>query len=162
MIKKSKVFTVNIVIIFLILSSLCYSQPVLDAKEERTERILRKYEITNEITDNKLIIESGNYNSYNSFPLPKDTIQVDTIKGTPEEKIVKANDTAKTEEGKIKSKDSTRYNIFGDLLDDDTVYNKKYPLWIPALEVLGVNAATAFVNRYIFDLDFGRIGFNSI
>ena len=160
-IKKSKSFAVIVLIAFFTMPYLCYSQSDLKVNEEVVERIIQKLEITDGITDGKQIKESVNYYFEKFSALPMDTIKNDSIKGTPEEKIIKVNDTTKTEEDKIKSKDSTRYNIFGDLLYDDTVYNKKYPLWIPVLEVLGVNAATAFVNRYIFDLDFGRIGFNS-
>ena len=51
--------------------------------------------------------------------------------------------------------------MFGDLLDDDSVYNKKYPLWRPALEVLGVHVLTGLTNRYVFDVPFARVGFKT-
>ena len=52
-------------------------------------------------------------------------------------------------------------NKYGDLLDDDTAYNIKYPLWIPAVEVLGAVAFTWALDRYLLNADYARIGFNS-
>lgn len=85
----------------------------------------------------------------------------DTIKGTPDEKIIKFNADSTNKKDQIKSIDSTRYNIFGDLLKDDPEYNKKYPLWIPMVEILGVHASLGLFNRYVSNEDFGRVGFNS-
>lgn len=155
-INKLNDFIAIAVIIFLTMSTLCYSQSVLEAREDNAERIMRKLDTLNESEDNTQIIESHNYITNNSLDLP-----IDTIKNTKDEKIVKSNDTAKTEEDKIKSYDSTKFNMFGNLLKDDPGYNKKYPLWIPIVEVLGVHAFTGLFNRYIANTDFGRVGFNS-
>lgn len=38
--------------------------------------------------------------------------------------------------------DTTAQNKYGDLLNDDSLFNKKYPIWIPAVEVFGVNLLT--------------------
>ena len=142
------------------LSSQCYSQSVLDAREEKAKTNIQTFETKNGITENMQINEFGNFRPDITSSFPKDTIK-SSKENTKDEKIVKKNDTAKTEESKVKSYDSTKYNMFGNLLDDDSVYNKKYPLWIPALEVLGVHALTGLANRYIFDSPFGRVGFNS-
>ena len=54
--------------------------------------------------------------------------------------------------------DTTVQNKYGDLLNDDAEYNKKYPIWIPAVEALGANALTWSVDRYILNADYARIG----
>lgn len=84
----------------------------------------------------------------------------DTTKGTPDEKIVKSNSNPadKNIQIKIKSIDSTRYTMFGDLLNDNTVYNKKSPLWIPVVEVPAFNVAVWAIDRYVLNEDFSRIG----
>jgi hypothetical protein len=53
--------------------------------------------------------------------------------------------------------DSTLFNKYGDLLNDDLLYNKRQPLWKPAAEVLGVNVVFAGFNRYIAKADYGYI-----
>jgi len=83
----------------------------------------------------------------------------DTIKGTPDEKIVKSNSNPanKNIQIQIKSIDSTKYNMFGDLLRDDTVYNKKYPLWMPLWEVPAFNVGIWAIDRLIINADYARI-----
>jgi hypothetical protein len=53
--------------------------------------------------------------------------------------------------------DSTKQNKYGDLLVDDPEYNKKYPLWIPAVEVFGINTLLNVVDRYALKLDFANV-----
>lgn len=143
------------VITFITTSTPCYSQIVTDAIEEKAERITQITEI-NSITDSKQFEEYGKFYSGNLSDFP-----TDTLKNTKDERIVKFNDTTIKEEDKIKSIDSTRFNMFGDLLNDDTVYNKKHPLWLPIAEVFGVHILTGFFNRYVISPDFGRISINS-
>jgi hypothetical protein len=160
-IRKSKAFAAIVLITFLTISPLCYSQSVLEAREEKTDRIIQKYEIINVIAKSEQINESGNYRPDNFYASPRDTIPKDTTKGTKDEKIIKSNSDPVNKDDQIKSYDSTRYNMFGDLLNDDPVYNKKYPLWIPAVEVLGMHVVTGLTNRYVFNASFGTVGFNS-
>lgn len=54
--------------------------------------------------------------------------------------------------------DTTFQNKYGDLLYDDPEYNKKYPLWKPAAEVLGAIAFTWSVDRLILNADYARVG----
>jgi hypothetical protein len=54
--------------------------------------------------------------------------------------------------------DTTAYNRYGDLLNDDTTYNKKYALWKPATEVLGVAGITWAFDRYALNAGYARIG----
>src|SRR5579863_8237375 len=62
------------------------------------------------------------------------------LKEIKEEKIKKLSDsTGGNEPRKNPHIDTTVTNRYGDLLDDDSLYNKKYPWWKPALGVLGTN-----------------------
>ncbi|MCX6285002.1 MAG: DUF3943 domain-containing protein, partial [Bacteroidetes bacterium] len=103
---------------------------------------------------------------------PKKVAPNDTIvpgKGTPEEqlkkikevKIEKLSDSAGNEPLKSKLVDTTMQNKYGDLLDDDTAYNKRYPLWIPSVEVLGALTVTWAADRFILNADYARTGFNT-
>src|SRR5438552_3811868 len=48
-------------------------------------------------------------------------------------------------------------NMYGDLLNDDAVYNKTSPAWKPFIEVIAVNNATWLVDRYLFNEPYSRI-----
>lgn len=103
---------------------------------------------------------------------PQDTTKVapsDTIvpaKGKPEEqlkeikeeKVKHLSDSTGNEPKKSALVDTTVQNKYGDLLDDDTTYNKKYPLWIPLLQVAGANAFVWAYNRYGVNEEFARVG----
>lgn len=45
--------------------------------------------------------------------------------------------------------DTVVQNKYGDLLKDDSAYNKKYPLWIPFIEGVGDNAALSLIDSKI-------------
>ena len=125
---KSKPFPALVVITFLFISSLCYSQSVEANKKD--------------------LIKSVDSTSASHG---------DTIKGTPDEKIVKSNSNPANKDDQIKPIDSTRYTMVGDLLNDDTVYNKKYPLWMPIWEVPAFNIGIWVIDRYIINADYARI-----
>lgn len=57
--------------------------------------------------------------------------------------------------------DKTVYNRYGDLLEDDTSYNKKYALWKPAVETLGALVFTWSLDRYILNADYARVGIST-
>ena len=63
---------------------------------------------------------------------------------------------------RISLKDTSLYNSYGDLLNDDPEYNEKSALWKPALGVVQGNLFTFAVDRYILNYPFSRIGFQSI
>jgi hypothetical protein len=98
------------------------------------------------------------------------TTPIDTIipgKGPVKEQIKQIDEKKKAllsepEAGTAPKKspliDTTKQNKYGDLLRDDTAYNKKYPLWKPALGVFGVNAFTWSIDRFLMNADFSRIG----
>ncbi len=51
-----------------------------------------------------------------------------------------------------------KHNMYGNLTDDDTLYNRKYPIWIPTIEVIGVNGLIWSIDRYVFNFDYSHIG----
>jgi len=103
---------------------------------------------------------------------PKKVAPTDTIvpgKGTREEqikkidsvKVEKLSDSVGNEPQKSTLVDTLKQNKYGDLLDDDTAYNKRYPLWIPSAEVLGALTFTWALDRYALNADYARIGIQS-
>jgi hypothetical protein len=50
------------------------------------------------------------------------------------------------------------HNMYGDLLNDDPVYNPKYVWWKPALRVVVANGLTWSIDRFIYNFDYSRIG----
>ncbi|RWY55775.1 DUF3943 domain-containing protein [Mucilaginibacter gilvus] len=95
---------------------------------------------------------------------PADTIK--KSKGDPnlQLKQIKAakdnllKDSTNNEPKKSLFVDTTIQNKYGDLLNDDIQYNKKYPIWKPAVEVLGVNVFTWSLDRFILNAEFSHIG----
>jgi hypothetical protein len=49
------------------------------------------------------------------------------------------------------------HNSYGDLLNDDPAYNKRYPVWIPALRVATTNVFNWSLARYFFNYEWARI-----
>lgn len=49
------------------------------------------------------------------------------------------------------------HNMYGDLLNDDPVFNKRYPVWIPAARVAFTNVVNWTVVRYLFKYDWAKI-----
>jgi hypothetical protein len=58
---------------------------------------------------------------------------------------------------KMSSTDSTFYNKYGDLLNDDPVYNPRYAVWIPAVRVLSADVFNWAVARYFFKYDWAKV-----
>jgi len=91
---------------------------------------------------------------------PTDTITPD--KGTPKEqlkeikevKVKQLSDSTGNQPKKSALVDTTVQNKYGDLLDDDSLYNKRYPCWKPALGVLGINAFVLSLDRYYLKYDY--------
>jgi len=57
--------------------------------------------------------------------------------------------------------DSTKKNRYNNLLEDDPQYNKKYPLWVPAVEVVAMNAILNIVDRSVYNLNFAKVDLHS-
>jgi hypothetical protein len=57
--------------------------------------------------------------------------------------------------------DTMKYNMYGDLRNDNPLYNPKASIGITALRVTMTNVTTLFIDRYILKYDYSRVGFNS-
>ncbi|HSY77049.1 MAG TPA: DUF3943 domain-containing protein [Bacteroidia bacterium] len=53
--------------------------------------------------------------------------------------------------------DTVMQNKYGDLLRDDSAYNRKYSLWRPFLEVCGDNVALSLIDSRLLNLDFSKV-----
>ncbi|MEO7984715.1 MAG: DUF3943 domain-containing protein, partial [Bacteroidota bacterium] len=53
--------------------------------------------------------------------------------------------------------DTTGHNKYGDLLQDDPVYNPKYACWKPAVRVLAADLFNWSVARYIYKFDWAKV-----
>jgi hypothetical protein len=53
--------------------------------------------------------------------------------------------------------DTTVQNKYGDLLDDDPKYNRRYPIWIPIVEGMGDNALLSLFDSKVFNYDWAQV-----
>ncbi len=53
--------------------------------------------------------------------------------------------------------DSRPHNKYGDLLNDDPVYNPRHHWYIPAAKVIAADGINFAANRYLFHYDFSYI-----
>ena len=83
------------------------------------------------------------------------------IKKSKEEKVEHLSDSVGNEPMQSNRVDTTVQNKYGDLLNDDSIYSKRYPLWIPVLESIGSNAITWAGDRYILRAEYARVGLKS-
>jgi hypothetical protein len=63
----------------------------------------------------------------------------------------------KTQPG-ISRVDSLPRNKYGDLRNDDKRYNARYPIWKPAVEVVGINTFIWSMDHFLLNADFSHIG----
>lgn len=70
-------------------------------------------------------------------------------------------DSAGTQPKKNSLIDTTVYNKYGDLLNDVKLYNPKYPVWKPIVNVVGVNLFTTVLDRFILNESFSKTSFSS-
>jgi len=68
-----------------------------------------------------------------------------------------------TNSKKILVKDSSAHeeNQYHGLLDDNPIYNHRYPWWQPALRVVLQNVLLNLFDHYVLNLDWSKVGFNS-
>ena len=57
--------------------------------------------------------------------------------------------------------DTTIQNKYGDLLIDDPEYNKKYQLWKPAVEIVGLNTLLNLADRSLLKLGYANTDFRT-
>ena len=62
------------------------------------------------------------------------------------------NETSFLDTIKTSSPDTMKYNMYGDLLNDNPLYNEKSSLGMVALRVTLANVTTLAIDRYIFNL----------
>lgn len=84
--------------------------------------------------------------------------QLDAIKARKEKLF---SDSLGPEPANAVLLDSTLFNKYGDLLNDDPEFNKRQPIWKPAAQVIGVNALFMGYNRYIAKADYGYVSFST-
>lgn len=77
------------------------------------------------------------------------------------ERKEKLHDTTGNQPIKSKTVDTTIQNKYGDILHDDPQYNKKYSLWIPAVDIVGLNVLLNLTDRFILKLDFANTNFST-
>ncbi|MCX6257421.1 MAG: DUF3943 domain-containing protein [Bacteroidia bacterium] len=104
---------------------------------------------------------------YSQLPVKADTIKPE--KGNVDKQLEKINDRKVNLHSDVKGNepkksrliDTTVYNRYGDLLNDDTVYNKKYPIWKPVADILGIVTVNWSINRFYSNTDFSHIGIST-
>jgi len=79
------------------------------------------------------------------------------LKEIKKEKIILHSDTLGNEPKKTNLIDTTKRNRYDDLLIDDPKFNKRYPLWKPALEVIGENVLLNLLDRTVMHLEFAQV-----
>ncbi len=114
-------------------------KPALDKKIFLDQNIWSsKQMLTNEIDRYSDLVSNPNRTS---FP--------DTIKSY-------VSDTTKDS-----VKDTIKYNMYGDLLNDDPLYNKRASLWSPLLRIEIQNVLLNLADHYIMQYEWAVVGFNS-
>ncbi len=73
----------------------------------------------------------------------------------------KANKTSLADTINTSLTDTMKYNMYGDLLNDNPLYNEKSSPWMIVFRVTMSNISTFLIDRYIFNYNFSRVGFNS-
>jgi hypothetical protein len=100
------------------------------------------------------------------------TLQAQVTSPNPDEKVqIIPQDTnikvlvvpIDTNSKKILVKDTSAHeaNQYTGLLNDDPIYNKKYPWWQPALKIVLQNVLLNLFDHYVLNLEWSHVGFNS-
>src|SRR5579859_6871408 len=79
------------------------------------------------------------------------------LKEIKKEKIILHSDTTGNEPKKTDLIDTTKTNRYDDLLTDDPKFNKKYPAWKPALQVVAENVLLNILDRTVMHLEFAQV-----
>ncbi len=58
-------------------------------------------------------------------------------------------------------RDTIKYNMYGDLLNDDPIYTQKHPIWFPALQIIIHGVLLNLADHYVMHYDWATVGFNS-
>ncbi|MDR3628645.1 MAG: DUF3943 domain-containing protein [Ignavibacteriaceae bacterium] len=57
--------------------------------------------------------------------------------------------------------DTMKYNMYGDLLNDDPNYTKRSPIWKPAVQIVIQEVLLNLVDHYVMHFDWATVGFHS-
>ena len=79
------------------------------------------------------------------------------LKDIKEKKVALQSDSGGHEPGKLLHFDSTKTDRYGDLLNDDTAYTQRKPLWKPALQVVAENTLLNLLDRSVLNLEFAKV-----
>ena len=71
------------------------------------------------------------------------------------------SDSTSNEPKKSPLVDSTLQNKYGDLLNDDSLYNKRNNLWVPISETFAANVFVWSMDRYLLNEDFAKVGLST-
>jgi hypothetical protein len=89
----------------------------------------------------------------------------DQLKAIKGEKIKLHSDSISPDsigkQPKVKRIDTVVQDKYGNLLKDDSAYNKRYPLWVPFVEGIGDNAALSLVDSKILKYSWAQVGVTS-
>jgi hypothetical protein len=83
------------------------------------------------------------------------------LKGIKEERIKKLSDSTNNEPIKSQLVDTTTNNKYGNLLNDDTAFNKKSSIWKPLLQSFGTNVIVWSFDRVVLNAEYARISMST-
>jgi hypothetical protein len=87
-----------------------------------------------------------------------DDKQLDQIKAR---KVELHSDSTGNEPKKSALVDTTVQNKYGDLLNDDPKYNRRYSFWKPAVDIIGFNALLNVFDRSALNLSYAKVDFRT-
>jgi hypothetical protein len=79
------------------------------------------------------------------------------LKVIKNEKKQQLSDTTGSQPASAPLIDSSKYNKYGDLKNDDPQYNKRKSVWKPALQVIGENTLLSLVDSRVLHLQFSKV-----
>jgi hypothetical protein len=59
-------------------------------------------------------------------------------------------------------KDTSDRNMYGNLVTDDPEYNKRYPLYVPFVTIVGTGLSIWAFNRYVMNEEWARVNSKTI
>ena len=93
------------------------------------------------------------------------------VAGTESSRTVTSQNSTERQQGTIEDtsadtviglrNDLSSHGRYENLHGDDLKFNKKYSLWIPLVDVVGINAFINRFDRYVLNYDYVRVSLNS-
>ena len=121
---------------------------------------------TSNVTNYTYLADTIKYNNYvdkiNRYHDPVANPNKASIQGTTDTSLNDTiNKTSTPDTINTSLTDTMKYNMYGDLLNDNPLYNERSPWWMVVLRVTLTNVTTNLIDHYIFNYDYSRVGFNS-